>query len=370
MVALSGGVDSAVAAWSLVEQGHAVECVHMSNWEDDDGYCDAATDLQDARAVCDRLGLDLHRVNFAREYRETVFDDFLNEIRAGRTPNPDVLCNREIKFGLMLRYARRLGADRIATGHYARLDRTEGQPILLKGRDANKDQSYFLHAVQTEDLTDVLFPLGELTKREVRELALRAGLSVSGKRDSTGICFIGERPFGDFLGRFIEPTPGPIVTDKGDVVGEHQGLHLYTLGQRKGIGVGGMTWADSAPWYVAAKREQENELVVVQGHEHPLLCSDWIETGPMNWIGPPPLEARNAANLRCQVKTRYRQTDQPCTLICEPGGRARVDFDQPQRAVTPGQCAVFYLADRCLGGARIARTGRGRMTGLATAEAG
>lgn len=370
MVALSGGVDSAVAAWLLVEQGYAVECLHMSNWDDDDGYCDAATDLQDARTICDRLGLNLHRVNFAREYRETVFEDFLDEIREGRTPNPDVLCNREIKFGRMLRYAYRLGADRLATGHYARVDRVDDQPILLKGRDANKDQSYFLHAVQTENLTDVMFPLGELTKQEVRALALRAGLAVSGKRDSTGICFIGERPFGEFLSRFIDAKPGPIVTDEGNVVGEHQGLHLYTLGQRKGIGVGGMASADGSPWYVAAKRERENELVVVQGHDHPALFSDWIETGPVHWIGPPPAESRNAEGLRCHVKTRYRQTDQPCTLTCGADGRTRVAFNRRQRAVTPGQYAVFYQSDRCLGGARISSRGRGSLTELATAEAG
>jgi tRNA-specific 2-thiouridylase len=369
MVALSGGVDSAVAAWLLAEQGYAVECLHMSNWEDDDGYCDAATDLHDARAVCDRLRLDLHRVNFAREYRETVFGDFLSEIRAGRTPNPDVLCNREIKFGAMLRYARRLGATRLATGHYARLGEVDGRPALLKGVDGNKDQSYFLHAVHTPNLTDVMFPLGELTKAEVRELARRAGLGVSAKRDSTGICFIGERPFGEFLGRFIESSPGDIVTDEGEIVGEHQGLHLYTLGQRKGIGIGGMASAEGDPWYVAAKRREQNELVVVQGHDHPALFSDWLEIEPVHWIGARP-EPLDRGTLRCSVKTRYRQADQACSLIGEAGEPAVVVFDRPQRAVTPGQYAVFYLGERCLGGARIARTVQGDLPGHAAARAG
>lgn len=368
MVALSGGVDSAVAAWLLVEQGYAVECLHMSNWEDDDGYCDAATDLQDARAVCDRLGLKLHRVNFAREYRERVFADFLSEIRAGRTPNPDVLCNREIKFGSMLHYARRLGATQLATGHYARLARLHGQSTLLKGRDRNKDQSYFLHAVHTDDLRDVLFPLGDLTKQEVRELAGQAGLSVSAKRDSTGICFIGERPFAQFLGGFIESSPGAIVTEAGETVGEHQGLHLYTLGQRKGIGIGGMAAAEGAPWYVAAKRRGDNELVVVQGHDHPALYCNGIETAPVHWIGPRPESLRRGV-LHCRVKTRYRQADQPCTLSSEAGGPTRVTFDRPQRAVTPGQYAVFYLGDRCLGGARILRTVRAEAIDIAAAEA-
>jgi tRNA-specific 2-thiouridylase len=362
IVALSGGVDSAVAAWLLKSQGQTVECLHMSNWDDDDGYCESAADLKDARRVCDRLGVVLHRVNFAREYRATVFADFLSESRAGRTPNPDVLCNREIKFGLMRAYARRLGADRLATGHYARLDDAGGVPVLLKGSDRQKDQSYFLHAVDTPDLADVLFPLGERNKSEVRDLARQAGLSIADKRDSTGICFIGERPFRDFLSGFIPPEPGPIVTLDGNVIGEHRGLHLYTLGQRKGLRVGGVGSASDDPWYVAAKRSKTNELVVVQGRDHPELLSDWLETGPVHWIGPEPEEWRNGCPLACQVKTRYRQTDQPCSLVQNDAAGGRVVFTMGQRAVTPGQYAVFYLGDRCLGGGRIERTGRANIS--------
>lgn len=369
IVALSGGVDSAVAAWLLKNQGHAVECLHMSNWDDDDGYCDAATDLQDARRIAEALGVTLHRVNFAREYRETVFADFLSETRAGRTPNPDVLCNREIKFGLMRDYARRLGADRLATGHYARLDAVDDQPILLKGRDRQKDQSYFLHAVDSADFTDVLFPLGEHTKTEIRGLARSIRLSVAEKRDSTGICFIGERPFNEFLSRFIAPAPGSIVTLSGDVIGEHQGLHLYTLGQRKGLRIGGTAPGADEPWYVAAKKTESNELVVVQGRDHPALLSDWLETGPVHFIGPAPDEWQSGRSLRCRIRTRYRQPDQACTLIPAQSGASQVVFDQGQRAVTPGQFAVFYLEDRCLGGGRIERAGRGSLD-KRTAKAG
>jgi tRNA-uridine 2-sulfurtransferase len=369
MVALSGGVDSAVAAFLLREQGRTVECLHMSNWEDEDGYCSAAADLQDARSVCEQLGLILHRVNFSREYRESVFADFLRETRAGRTPNPDVLCNREIKFGLLRHYARRLGASSLATGHYARLGTERGQPILLKGRDAGKDQSYFLSAVNTQDLADVEFPLGGLSKAEVRELAAAANLTVARKRDSTGICFIGERPFAGFLEQFIAPSPGPIVTADGNVIGEHEGLHRYTLGQRKGIGIGGREASTDAPWYVAAKCVEGNRLVVVQGHDHPLLFSDWLEAEPMHWIGPVPEDWIAGRTLSCLAKTRYRQADQACALVATPDGRTRVAFTRPQRAVTPGQHAVFYLGERCLGGARIERTGRQANELIDTAEA-
>jgi tRNA-specific 2-thiouridylase len=362
IVALSGGVDSAVAAWLLKNEGHAVECLHMSNWDDDDGYCNAATDLNDARRVSDQLGVPLHRVNFAREYRATVFADFLGESRAGRTPNPDVLCNREIKFGLMRQYARRLGADRLATGHYARLDALNGVPILLKGIDRQKDQSYFLHAVDTSDFADVLFPLGDRTKSGIRDLARDARLCVAEKRDSTGICFIGERPFREFLCSFIPPAPGPIVTRDGDVIGEHRGLHFYTLGQRKGLQVGGIESATDQPWYVAEKRSDRNELVVVQGRDHPALASDWLETAEVHWIGPEPSDWRSGRPLDCQVKTRYRQADQPCTLVRTDDGGSRAVFDQSQRAVTPGQYAVFYLGERCLGGGRIERAGRANIS--------
>jgi len=369
IVALSGGVDSAVVAWLLREQGRAVECLHMSNWDDDDGYCDAAADLQDARKVCTQLGLHLHRVSFAREYRASVFADFLRETRAGRTPNPDVLCNREIKFGLLRRYARRLGASCLATGHYARLGQEGGHSVLLKGRDPGKDQSYFLSAVETGDFAEVEFPLGDLLKSEVRELAGKAGLGVADKRDSTGICFIGERPFTRFLERFLDPEPGPIVTPEGATIGEHEGLYRYTLGQRKGIGIGGRDDADAAPWYVAAKSVERNELVVVQGHDHPLLYSDWLRSGPVEWIGPAPEEWLAGRPLRCQLKTRYRQPDQDCTLLGGGDGSVHVDFARPQRAVTPGQQAVFYRGDRCLGGARIEASGRTAAVTARPAEA-
>ncbi|HMB72133.1 MAG TPA: tRNA 2-thiouridine(34) synthase MnmA [Gammaproteobacteria bacterium] len=359
LVALSGGVDSAVAAWLLQQQGYAVDGLHMTNWEDDDGYCDAAADLRDARGVCDRLGIPLHRVNFADAYRKHVFDDFLSEIRAGRTPNPDVLCNREIKFGRLVDYARRLGADHLATGHYARLGEQDGEPVLRKGLDSQKDQSYFLHAVATADFERVLFPLGELTKTAVRELARGAELHVAEKRDSTGICFIGERPFRTFLSRYMNPRPGPVVTEDGDIIGEHQGLHLYTLGQRKGLGIGGIEAAEDGPWYVAGKIPERNELLVVQGHDHPLLESDWLETEQLHWIGPAPAAWQQGLALDCGIKTRYRQADQSCRLIATASG-GHVAFDRAQRAVTPGQYAVFYDGDRCLGGARIERSGRSR----------
>jgi tRNA-specific 2-thiouridylase len=369
IVALSGGVDSAVAAWLLRERGLAVECLHMSNWDDDDGYCDAAEDLQDARAVCERLGLVLHRVSFAEEYRQTVFEQFLREIRSGRTPNPDILCNREIKFGVLRRYARRLGAERLVTGHYARLDREASAPTLLKGRDPGKDQSYFLSAVDAADFVDVDFPLGELDKAQVRRLAAAAGLEVAGKRDSTGICFIGERPFARFLERFVAPAPGPIVTATGRTIGQHEGLHRYTLGQRKGIGIGGQSEHGESPWYVAEKRQDSNELVVVQGHDHPLLLSDWLEAGGLHWIGAVPADVRAGRPLRCQVKTRYRQEDQSCTLIDQGHGQVKLLFDRSQRAVTPGQQAVFYLGERCLGSARIERIGRQAHGAAAPAQA-
>jgi tRNA-specific 2-thiouridylase len=370
IVALSGGVDSAVAAWLLREAGHAVECLHMSNWDDDDGYCDASTDLRDARAVCDRLGLTLHRVSFAREYRESVFAELLAETRAGRTPNPDVHCNREIKFGLLRRYARRLGGERLATGHYARLGRIGDEPVLLRARDAQKDQSYFLSTVAAADLDDVLFPLGEIDKGEVRRLAARAGLHVAAKRDSTGICFIGERPYAEFLGRFIAAAPGDIVTLDGEVVGKHEGLHRYTIGQRKGIGLGGIQSAIEAPWYVVAKRLSSNELVVVQGHDHPSLQSFALETGPMHFVGPAPAEWLAAVPLRCQVRTRYRQADQAATMTRGAEGTARIAFDRPQRALTPGQFAVVYVGERCLGAGRIERVAQEALASAEAAKAG
>jgi tRNA-uridine 2-sulfurtransferase len=354
MVALSGGVDSAVAASLLRASGHTVQCLHMTNWEDD-GYCDSARDYQDARQVCRILGLPLHRANFATEYREQVFADFLEEHRRGRTPNPDVLCNREIKFGVLRRYARRLGAHALATGHYARVATVHGAPRLMKARDAAKDQSYFLHAVAPEDLADAVFPLGELEKTEVRALARRAGLPVADKKDSTGICFIGERPFAEFLARYLPDDPGEIVDDRGQVRGTHRGLAYYTLGQRHGLMIGGVEGAAEQPWYVAAKDAQRNELVVVQGHDHALLLQDSLEASRMRWLGAPPPGWAAGQSFRCQAKIRYRQADQPCTVYRVGADGLDVSFDQPQRTPAPGQYVVLYDGDVCLGGATIER---------------
>jgi tRNA-specific 2-thiouridylase len=351
VVGLSGGVDSAVAALLLKEQGWEVHGLFMSNWEeDDDGYCTAAQDFQDARAVARELAIPLHRVSFAAQYRERVFEYFLREQRAGRTPNPDVLCNREIKFGVALNYIRRLGASRFATGHYARLvPGTAGAEIeLRKARDGAKDQSYFLHAVAVEHLAETLMPLGELEKGAVRDRARSAGLPVFDKPDSTGICFIGERPFREFLGQFLAKTPGAIESPEGEPLGTHQGLAFYTLGQRGGLQIGGRRGHSEEPWYVAAKDGTRNVLVVVQGHDHPLLASSALTTGPMHWLASP----KNAP-FRCTAKVRYRQADQSAVLEPLPDGTARIIFDHPQRAVTPGQYAVVYDGERCLGGAVI-----------------
>ncbi len=358
LVALSGGVDSAVAALLLRDAGHDVQCLHMTNWEDD-GYCNAARDFHDARRVCQLLGVPLHRVNFAREYREHVFADFLVEHRKGRTPNPDVLCNREIKFGVMRRYARRLGAARIATGHYARLGADDrGTPQLLKARDGSKDQSYFLAAVDVADFANVLFPLGDLLKSEVREIARRAGLPVAEKKDSTGICFIGERPFAEFLAQYLPPSPGKIVDDRGRELGRHEGLAYYTLGQRHGLHIGGVADRAEAPWYVARKDAERNELVVVQGSDHPLLLEDWLTASDAHWIGVPPTEPRPGSR---SAATRRFATDSPISpapSCAAAGASSQVSFDQPQRTPTPGQYVVFYDGDRCLGGAVIERAGR------------
>ncbi|MGD2166590.1 MAG: tRNA 2-thiouridine(34) synthase MnmA [Gammaproteobacteria bacterium] len=353
IVALSGGVDSAVAAALLKQGGHTVECLHMSNWEDD-GYCDNAREFQHARQVCEMLDLPLHRVSFVEEYRASVFADFLTELRHGRTPNPDVLCNKEIKFGVLRDYARRLGSDWLATGHYARLAVTPAGPALLKGRDVNKDQSYFLHAVDRDDFTNVMFPLGELEKREVRRLAREVGLSaVADKKDSTGICFIGERPFAEFLSSYLPEDPGPIVTADGREIGRHCGLAFYTLGQRHGLEIGGLRDFGSAPWYVAAKRNDDNALVVVQGGHHRALYSRRLQAAGANWLCDEAAQAASAGGLRCMAKTRYRQADQPAAVCMADAGHLCVQFEKPQRAVTPGQFVVFYAGDRCLGGAVI-----------------
>jgi tRNA-specific 2-thiouridylase len=349
IIGMSGGVDSAVAALRLIQAGFQVQGLFMSNWEDD-GYCTAAEDFQDARRVCETLKIPLHRANFAAEYRERVFAHFLREYAANRTPNPDVLCNREIKFGVCLDYMHRLGASWIATGHYARLRRTAAGIELLKAADSAKDQSYFLHAVQPEALSRTVFPIGDLSKREVRKLAHAYGLPVYDKPDSTGICFIGERPFQEFLSRYLRTEPGPIETDAGRVVGEHRGLALYTLGQRGGLGIGGRAGSASAPWYVADKDPARNALIVVQDPDHPRLLSSAFEVEAPHWLAPIECEWP----IECGVKTRYRQADLACEVHLAGNHRCRVLLRRPARAVTPGQYAVFYQGDRCLGGGIIA----------------
>jgi tRNA-uridine 2-sulfurtransferase len=345
IVGLSGGVDSAVAALLLRDAGYDVQGLFMNNWEEDDGYCTAAQDYQDARGVAAELGIVLHRVNFSDQYREQVFAHFLAEYRGGRTPNPDVLCNREIKFGLCLDYARRLGARLFATGHYARLTMLADGPGLYQARDHDKDQSYFLHAVARQRYQRVLFPLGELHKEQVREMARAAGLPLHDKPDSTGICFIGERPFADFLGRYVQGIPGPIETLDGRVLGQHRGLPFYTLGQRTGLAIGGARGCAQEPWYVARKDGARNALTVVQRHEQYRLEADAVATGPLNWLC-----AARAGSFEADVKLRYRQPDQRASVSIRPDGGAWIEFEAPQRAATPGQSAVFYQHGRCLGG--------------------
>jgi tRNA-specific 2-thiouridylase len=350
IVALSGGVDSAVAALLLRQAGHRVQGLFMANWEEDeDAYCTAAEDYQDARRIAERLEIPLHRANFAAEYRERVFAHFLREYAAGRTPNPDVLCNREIKFGVCLDYMQRLGARWIATGHYARVRRDGSAARLLKALDTGKDQSYFLHAVPPAALAKTLFPIGGLHKQDVRRLAHAAGLPVFAKPDSTGICFIGERPFAEFLARYVATAPGPIESDTGRVLGEHRGLAFYTLGQRSGLGVGGRAGTAAAPWYVAAKDRSRNALIVVQDPDHPLLLSTQFTAVDLAWLdGEPP-----AREFACAVKTRYRQGDLPCVVRVDTEQNVRVLLTRPARAVTPGQYAVFYAGEHCLGGGVI-----------------
>ncbi len=351
VVGLSGGVDSSVAALLLKEQGYDVEGLFMKNWEEDDtaDHCTAAEDLADAQAVADALRIPLHTINFATEYWDRVFTHFLDEFRAGRTPNPDVLCNTEIKFKAFLEHAIDLGADAIATGHYARVREHDGRFKLLKGLDAGKDQSYFLHGLNQYQLSRALFPLGELDKGEVRKMAEAAGLVTFAKRDSTGICFIGERNFRTFLKRYLPAQPGDMQTPEGETIARHEGLMYYTLGQRQGLGIGGVPGYPEEPWYVVDKDLENNILVVAQGHNHPRLFSERLVAGAVHWIsGEAP-----AVPLPCSARVRYRQSDQTCTMESLSGATVRVRFDKPQRAVTPGQSVVFYASDVCLGGAVI-----------------
>ena len=352
IVGMSGGVDSSVSAYLLLQQGYQVEGLFMKNWEEDDDseYCAAAEDLKDAQAVCDKLGIKLHKVNFAAEYWDNVFEYFLAEYKAGRTPNPDIMCNKEIKFKAFLEFAAEaLGADYIATGHYVRRRYHDGHWQLLRGLDNNKDQSYFLYTLGEEHVAQTLFPVGELEKPAVRAIAEQQGLITANKKDSTGICFIGERKFKDFLQQYLPAQPGDIISVDGDIIGRHEGLMYHTLGQRKGLGIGGTKDGSEEPWYVVAKDVGTNQLIVAQGHDHPSLLSHGLTASQLHWtdrIGP-------LQPLRCSVKTRYRQTDIPCLLTPLANGSVAVRFDSPQKAVTPGQSAVFYLDDVCLGGAII-----------------
>lgn len=348
IVGMSGGVDSSVSASLLIEQGYDVVGLFMKNWEEDDGtdYCTAAEDLADAQSVCDHLGINLKTVNFATEYWDRVFEEFLDELKKGRTPNPDILCNREIKFREFLSWSEKLGGDLIATGHYANTRVDENGARLLRGLDKNKDQSYFLYQVPGAALTKTLFPIGAIEKTEVRERAQALGLSNHSKKDSTGICFIGERRFREFLKRYLPPNPGEMHTAAGESVGQHHGLMYYTIGQRHGLGIGGPGEA----WYVAGKDIEKNILTVVQGHDHPALMSSGLSARELYWIHR---DDGRREPRRCTVKTRYRQHDVACSLTWSSDGSLDVVFDEPQRAVTPGQSVVFYDNEICLGGGII-----------------
>ncbi|HMT92664.1 tRNA 2-thiouridine(34) synthase MnmA [uncultured Thiothrix sp.] len=352
IVGLSGGVDSSVAALLLLEQGYQVEGLFMKNWEEDDTdeYCSATVDLADAQSVADQLGIRLHTVSFASEYWDYVFTYFLHEYQAGRTPNPDIMCNKEIKFKAFLDFALSMGADFIATGHYARIHHLkDGSTQMLKGVDDNKDQTYFLYTLQQVQLTHSLFPIGHLPKSRVRELAGEQGFSTARKKDSTGICFIGERKFRDFLQRFLPAQPGAIVSVDGTVLGEHHGLMYYTLGQRQGLGIGGRKATPEAPWFVIAKNLEQNELVVAQGNKNNFLLKSFLVTSQLHWVaGSAPDQS-----FECTARIRHRQPVQKCLVELSSYGIAKVCFEQAQRAITPGQSIVFYQGEVCLGGGII-----------------
>ncbi|MFE5323316.1 tRNA 2-thiouridine(34) synthase MnmA [Paenibacillus sp. NPDC056579] len=349
VLGMSGGVDSSVSALLLKEQGYEVIGVFMKNWDDTDefGHCTAEEDAEDVRRVCDQIGIPYYTVNFEKQYMDKVFQYFLDEYRKGRTPNPDVMCNREIKFGEFLQKALELGADYIATGHYARVEQQDGVYRLLRGVDNNKDQTYFLNALNQYQLSKAMFPIGHLPKPEVRAIAEKAGLYTAKKKDSTGVCFIGERNFKEFLSGYLPAKPGDMVTLDGEVKGRHDGLMYYTLGQRQGLGIGGSGTGE--PWFVAGKDLESNVLYVVQGEKHPSLYSKGLRATDLNWISGKLPEAP----IRCTAKFRYRQPDQGVTLAFGPNGTVEVTFDQPQKAITPGQSVVFYDGDSCLGGATI-----------------
>lgn len=351
VVGLSGGVDSSVAALLLKQQGYEVVGLFMKNWEDDDTdeYCSSKQDLIDAVSVADKIGIEIEAVNFSKEYKDRVFANFLEEYKAGRTPNPDILCNAEIKFKAFLDHAMGLGADLIATGHYAQVREKNGMFQLMKADDGSKDQSYFLYRLNQAQLSKTLFPLGHMLKREVRELARKAQLPTSEKKDSTGICFIGERPFREFLNRYLPREPGEMQTPEGKVVGQHEGLMYYTLGQRQGLGIGGSRTSNGEPWFVAGKDMARNILTVVQGHEHPLLLNDGLLASQLHWISGHLPET----HWVYAAKTRYRQPDAPCEIERLEGDEVEVRFGQRQWAVTPGQSVVVYESNVCLGGGII-----------------
>jgi tRNA-specific 2-thiouridylase len=359
-------VDSAVSAWLLKKQGHEVVGIFMKNWEDDDNdqYCSSNQDFLDAAAVADVIGIEIEHVNFAKDYKDRVFAEFLREYKAGRTPNPDVLCNAEIKFKAFLDHAMRLGAEKIATGHYARTRTHEGKAQLLKGVDPSKDQSYFLHRLTQSQLCKTIFPIGEIHKTEIRKMAEEIGLPNAKKKDSTGICFIGERPFREFLNKYIDSRPGPIKDDQGRKIGEHMGLSFYTLGQRQGLKIGGLKepgkqrgGGDHEPWFVAKKDVQTQTLFVVRGHDHPWLLSKTLYALDPSWVDPQRVEQHSLESSLLGAKTRYRQADAECRLMpSNTDQELRVEFHQPQWAVTPGQSVVLYNGDVCLGGAVIERS--------------